>query len=261
VNSALHSAIANCAAKLPPAALEAAIAALDSATSIDEARRRVVESVVLSHHRDAIRMLLGAWMNTAPTMPPSAIGLALGTAAALRSGSASEKIELVWTGPAAETIFIRNTEQALLEVIDSARHVLIVITFAAHSNPVIGNALKVAIDRGVRVIFVAETCVDSGRRFSVDATRLLGDLSSAVEIYIWPLDRRPVDENGRMGTLHAKCAVADNRCLLVSSANLTENAMTLNIEIGILITGGHLPADVSRQIVALINSGVLVRKS
>jgi phosphatidylserine/phosphatidylglycerophosphate/cardiolipin synthase-like enzyme len=57
--------------------------------------------------------------------------------------------------------------------------------------------------------------------------------------------------------LHAKCAVADRERLLISSANLTEFAFTLNMELGVLIRGGPLPGRVEDYLTALIDSRVL----
>jgi phosphatidylserine/phosphatidylglycerophosphate/cardiolipin synthase-like enzyme len=56
--------------------------------------------------------------------------------------------------------------------------------------------------------------------------------------------------------LHVKAAVADGKLLLLSSANLTETAFTLNMEMGILV-GGVLPAQVERQFERLMKMKVL----
>ena len=45
--------------------------------------------------------------------------------------------------------------------------------------------------------------------------------------------------DGRLGSLPAKVAVADGATLLISSANFTEYAMTLNMELGVLIRGSE----------------------
>jgi phosphatidylserine/phosphatidylglycerophosphate/cardiolipin synthase-like enzyme len=47
--------------------------------------------------------------------------------------------------------------------------------------------------------------------------------------------------------------------LLVSSANLTEYALNLNMELGVLIEGGPQPATVEHQFHELIARGVLQR--
>jgi hypothetical protein len=43
----------------------------------------------------------------------------------------------------------------------------------------------------------------------------------------------------------------------VSSANLTEFAFNLNIELGILVSGGHAPAEAARHVDELIRLGVV----
>jgi phosphatidylserine/phosphatidylglycerophosphate/cardiolipin synthase-like enzyme len=78
-------------------------------------------------------------------------------------------------------------------------------------------------------------------------------------VYLWPLDNREKDGNGKHGILHVKCAVADGRWLFLSSANLTEYAFTLNMELGLLITGGSLPGQVEAHFHRLIEAGVLAR--
>ncbi len=67
------------------------------------------------------------------------------------------------------------------------------------------------------------------------------------------------ESEGKLGILHVKCAVADGRWLFLSSANLTEYAFTINMELGLLVTGGPLPCQVEEQFDRLIGTGVLER--
>jgi phosphatidylserine/phosphatidylglycerophosphate/cardiolipin synthase-like enzyme len=53
--------------------------------------------------------------------------------------------------------------------------------------------------------------------------------------------------------------VADGRWLFVSSANLTEQAFSINMELGVLITGGTTPVQVEVHFGKMIESGVLVK--
>ena len=64
-------------------------------------------------------------------------------------------------------------------------------------------------------------------------------------------------ETGHVGSLHAKCAVADSRQVLMTSANLTDYAFNLNIELGLLVTGGSIPEAGRRQFRELIRTGTL----
>jgi len=47
--------------------------------------------------------------------------------------------------------------------------------------------------------------------------------------------------------------------LLISSANLTEYALSLNMEAGVLITGGEAPGKAERHLKRLAEMGVLER--
>jgi phosphatidylserine/phosphatidylglycerophosphate/cardiolipin synthase-like enzyme len=55
--------------------------------------------------------------------------------------------------------------------------------------------------------------------------------------------------------MHAKTAVADSCVAFLTSANLTEAAFERNMELGVLIHGGRLPAAIDRLIDALMECG------
>jgi phosphatidylserine/phosphatidylglycerophosphate/cardiolipin synthase-like enzyme len=58
--------------------------------------------------------------------------------------------------------------------------------------------------------------------------------------------------------IRVKCAVADEKLLFLSSANLTEYAFTVNMELGILIQCVNLPSDVVKHFDKLILVRVLI---
>jgi len=72
-------------------------------------------------------------------------------------------------------------------------------------------------------------------------------------------ERRPIDKRGHRGSLHAKFAVADQSKLFVSSANLTDHALTLNIEMGVLVDCGPLPQRAQELVNVLIRENELKR--
>ena len=76
---------------------------------------------------------------------------------------------------------------------------------------------------------------------------------------MWPLEKREKDNNGKPGILHVKCAVADGRWLFLSSANLTEYAFTINMELGLLVSGGNLPGQVEAHFDYLIQASELAK--
>jgi len=70
----------------------------------------------------------------------------------------------------------------------------------------------------------------------------------------------PDDEElmaGNQGLMHAKCAIADRECLFLTSANLSGNAMAINMELGVCIHGGPLPEQVERHFDDLLARGDL----
>lgn len=82
-------------------------------------------------------------------------------------------------------------------------------------------------------------------------------MAAQAKLLQWPSERRPRDEQGHAGLVHVKAAVADSRIAFLSSANLTEAALERNMELGILLRGGHLPAAIDRLIDALPELGEL----
>lgn len=91
------------------------------------------------------------------------------------------------------------------------------------------------------------------------ATRAVGEeLGGLCSVYVWPPDKRPRDTAGRYGSLHAKCAVADEEAVLISSANLTEYALNLNMELGVLVHDGELPRRAVGHLRRLIEDKTLV---
>jgi phosphatidylserine/phosphatidylglycerophosphate/cardiolipin synthase-like enzyme len=181
-----------------------------------------------------------------------------GASAAERAARSRQDLELVWTGPSPHNSSFRRTEQALLEVIEAARKELWLVSFASYKVPEIGAALVAAAGRGIQIRLVLESKEDSEGALTLSALRGLGSkLADHASVYIWPRDRRAPDESGRRGVLHAKCAVADGNVLFVSSANLTGDAMTLNMEMGVLVRGAALPQRTADHLSWLVEQGIL----
>jgi len=84
------------------------------------------------------------------------------------------------------------------------------------------------------------------------AVALLNFPDVKVEVFVWPLENRPRNTKGQHRSLHAKFVVADGDKLFISSANLTDYALNLNIELGVLIKGGDSPRRAESIIVQLI---------
>ena len=101
---------------------------------------------------------------------------------------------------------------------------------------------------------IAETPESSQGKIPFGVSAALGaEIVQQAEVLVWPIEQRPVDKDGRYGSLHAKCALADRKHLFISSANLTEYGLTLNMEMGLLVHSEELTCQVTEHIDRLIS--------
>lgn len=249
------------AARLPPAAASQVAGALRTATEPAgrEAALRGAMRALQPDNRSLLLQFAAAWERQTPDLTGEQVALALEAAARQEQAIAGRAaVELVWTGPTAPSAGLRSTEQVLLELISTAKESIYLATFAAYKVPSLVAALQAAAARGVRIVFVIEDKDESAGKVSLNAfPALSGMVSGSAKAYVWPLEQRSRNEKGQHGSLHAKFVVADSRRLFVSSANLTEFALTLNIELGVLLNGGEAPRQAEENLNELIRTGVL----
>ena len=222
-------------------------------------RNRVVKCLSHPHYRSLAADFLDAWRASEPQLPAQAVAMALLTAAhAEEMHRKSQSLELVWTGPDGGGSPFRHTEQAILQVLDSAKERITLVSYAVYRIPHVRESLVRAAGRGVRIKVILETPNKCEGQNEYDTLQALGsEVASCATVYYWPESNRPKGDNDKHGILHVKCAVADGRWLFLSSANLTEQAFTINMELGLLLTGGPLPGQVEEQFDRLIGMGIL----
>ncbi len=223
-------------------------------------RQAILQSLPTPDFRDATADFLDLWHSNAVGVGAEAIAVALVTAAKSELDHRHEEtIEVVWTGPEPVETRFRRTEQAILEVVNSATKRLTIVSYAVYRIPRIREALIAAANRGVGIRLIVETPNRIEGQGEYDCLLALGDnVASACSVYYWPQENRAKDANGKVGILHVKCAVADGHWLFLSSANLTEYAFTINMELGVLVTGGSLPGQVQEHFDRLIQGGKLL---
>lgn len=205
--------------------------------------------------------LLATWQRATPQIDGASLSLVLTTAGQVNVAQRNtEVIDLVWTGPNVDGPPLRRTDQALLEIIDSSHHSLLIVSFAVYNIPGIKAALMRAAARGVTIQICVESPEESRGKIAQNALASLGgDVARNSTIYVWPYARRPRSPSEQHGALHAKCAVCDQNLLFLSSANLTDHAFTLNMELGVMIRGGSAPADAWLHFQRLMERGELVK--
>ncbi len=166
-----------------------------------------------------------------------------------------QSIELVWTGPDVGEIPFRRTEQAILQVLDSATERITLVSFAVYRIPNVAKALVRAAKRGVAITVILETPHKIEGESEYNTLKALGEqVTACSSVYFWPKEKRAFADHDKLGILHVKCAVADGQWLLLSSANLTQQAFTINMELGLLVRGGTIPWRVEQQFRRLVQS-------
>ena len=171
-----------------------------------------------------------------------------------------QHIELLWAGPSpANKVSARRIDQALYDLITSAKHEILLITFAAAKIKRLTDELWKAAQRGVQIRLILEFEESSEGQLSFDAMKAFPPtLIKAVNVYHWPVEKRGRNQAGRPGKLHAKMAVIDDT-VLVSSANLTDDAFNRNLEIGVLIKNPEFLFSTKSYLESLIAEGTLSR--
>lgn len=244
------------AREVPTSVLASAAKVIAGAEDISQARFALATEVSHPEYRTRLTDFLKK-CEASPSASPGAIALVLLTAAEAEQERRTQPVELVWTGPDPGVLPFRKTEQAVLEVLDGAKKRILLVSYAVYAIPHIRGALVRAAKRGVRITVVIETpdLVDGLTEYST--LRALGKEVAAVSsVFYWPAKKRSPD-GGKAGILHVKCAVGDGKSLFISSANLTEYAFTINMELGALFTGGALPRQVEKHFEGLIENGTL----
>jgi phosphatidylserine/phosphatidylglycerophosphate/cardiolipin synthase-like enzyme len=177
---------------------------------------------------------------------------------ALASKRSRQTTELVWTGPSTPLISARRTEQVLCDLIDCAERRLTMTSFGIFQVPRLVDELERSLERGVALrIVLGDRESHSDQEIDRQRHQLGRVVALQAKLLQWPLERRPRDEQGHAGLMHVKAAVADSRVAFLTSANLTEAALERNMELGVLIRGGGVPASIDRLIDALMESGEL----
>ncbi|MER5517603.1 DISARM system phospholipase D-like protein DrmC [Streptomyces sp. NPDC002763] len=161
-----------------------------------------------------------AWNVEAPGMTGPGIALALATA---RSFPRPRPAQVVVSGPMSASTPARLTSGVAVEVIRSAHTSLLIASFAAHGARNVVAEIERAVNRGVRVDLLLEESTQASAAFAALPSH----------VHVW-------HRAGMSGVLHAKLIAADRHTALLGSANLTDRALSDNIELGVVLRDPHL---------------------
>ncbi|PWB56023.1 MAG: hypothetical protein C3F13_02880 [Anaerolineales bacterium] len=202
--------------------------------------------------------LLDCWISTNPQMNSQCFAFCINSSLHTYQTSCISPVELIWTGPEDVPTSFRRTDQALLELISEAKEQLLVVSFAVYKAQLIIDAIERAILHNVKVTICLEDSTEAQGKISVAGSKAFSSsMFRLANFYVWPLEKRLHTQDGKFGSLHAKIAVADRKKVFISSANLTDFAMGLNMEMGVLIDDGGIGEQITRLFDAMILNSTL----
>jgi phosphatidylserine/phosphatidylglycerophosphate/cardiolipin synthase-like enzyme len=256
----LLAQVRHIACHLPEERLQAVIEVMrQDNLSVTSLQSHLTQLLPKSSWRQMLNTLLTTWAAAQERPPLSTIAAMLTTAAYCQQQFQQElSLEFVWTGPLPDGSLFRRTDQVLLQMIREAQQSLTIVSFAIYNIPEIVNALSQAAARGITLTFVFEMPEASDGKVAYGAfTTFDPVLLNQSRLLVWAKHKRLVSPEGKTGSLHAKFAIADGQKLFVSSANLTHYAMTLNMEMGVLIHSPSFVLEAMQHLNRLITSGDL----
>ena len=148
----------------------------------------------------------------------------------------------VWTGPDSHQLVGRLTAPVIADLINEACYEILLVSFATFPDAEVRASLDAAVSRGVAITTLLEREVDNP---NYDGCLDPFPGLSATQLY-WPAQERPPG-----AAMHAKVLVVDRRVALVGSANLTGSGLEKNLECGLLVRGGPVPAKISGHVLGL----------
>jgi hypothetical protein len=182
--------------------------------------------------------------------------------------AATDRTELVWTGPELAGSRTRDTSVVVRDLFASAATSVLVSTYVIYNGRQVFAPLAKRMEEipNLRV----RLFVDVPRRFKDETpvNQLVKAFCNTFRKDHWPGDRLPevfhdprsLDAKvGPRTALHAKAIVVDDERVLVTSANFTEAAHDRNIECGVLTHSHALASALTRQFESLVEAKILIR--
>ncbi len=255
----LATVVADLAGHLPPGHVAAWATVLRSLPDADPVAHGKLIQAKLIEARPGFAIastaarLVSAWQAANPPVSGAAIALALESAAHVAAKAAARRSDIVISGPVSDSAAVRLTGSVISELIHDCRESLLIVSFAAFGVTEVVHELGRAAARGVRVDLVLESTTDEGGALhgAVGAAAAFEAIRRDATFWTWPAARRPAIGSSR-AALHAKLVAADERVALLGSANLTDKALALalNLELGVIIRD----SDVVRTLVSHFTS-------
>ena len=244
---ALAEVADNVSRLVSPETARAIVAAVETETSAPAVRR------ALRNHAPAEiqPLLFGLVREVGINRTCAALAAAVSTRT--RIESETERIEIVWTGPATVPVPSHRTTAAVAhELIASAHEHITLATYSAGNVDDFITALDKRRREGIDIRLLLETPKSDGS--GPDGPKVFERLVPYVNTLEWPRRSR---QDHDWTSMHVKVLIRDSDAVLVTSANLSEAAMRHNMEVGVLIRGGSAALSLRQHFDELEHTGVL----
>lgn len=209
---------------------------------IDGGARRAARTVSGEKRGECVALLVGALDQF------SDAGLLAATLSTIAAAAARHPSPptLVWSGPHLPGDSVRTTE-AIVRLIDEAEESVLASTYSATVDGAFVTALRRAADRKLQITVIADVAKLGGTAraiaTAIPRATLLGYHHSSGQWH---------------GVQHSKFLVIDGRATLVTSANLSTQAVEMNLEAGVLIEDDPtFASQIARRVADLVASGHL----
>ena len=246
---ALDAAIDRVLTRLSDGQIEALAAACAARTHPSSTLPQVVAGAQPGSH-SAVTGLSSAWAAT-PGLTGAGVALALRVGLQARQRADAHRSRPVWTGPGA-TGEQHLTAAVLHELVAGAAKRIVIVSYAAFTLASLARDLENAVQRGCSVDVVFESETDSSGAYQGQGT----PFANVQGITRW---RWPAGHRGAGAALHAKVMVIDGKRSLVGSANLTNRALTANLEAGVLVADPKVAEAIEEHVRELMAAGELVQ--
>lgn len=226
----------------------------------------LVQSIVGATHVQALADLRALEQQGFTTVQ---IALVLATLIAERERHTRPEslVELVLSGPTAESVPMQDTAAVMQTLVRGAQRDILLVGYAVNDGRTIFRDVAERLDAlpGLNVTL----CLNIHRSGDTSASPVI--VQRFLEEFRkrhWPGKRLPTLfyfppslelAGGDRASLHAKCVVVDRSLALVTSANFTEAAQHRNIELGLLVRHAPLAHRIHAYFDALIRRGTLCR--
>lgn len=227
-------------------------------------REALIKNGAPSAAADAIAEYLEA-QQFQPEVVAALIDTILATRAHAHNVALSQS--LVVTGPEVANSENLKTGSRFLQIVEHAKHELMLATFALYRGDQILEPIHQAMVRNpdLRVTLILNIPRSYGDRTLAD--ELVEKCRQDFAKKSWPWEPKPAVyyfpeslhlESKQRASMHAKFLIADEERCFITSANFTEAAQQRNIEVGVELANSQEPRALSHYFKGLIEAGHLV---